>query len=70
MAKSAPKKGQTDYCKKVEYKVNFKCLALCLRLRHLHGWSEISTEVFLTTILFTLKNYIPQCKSLIINTSF
>ena len=51
------KKDQTDYCKKVKYKVNFKCLALCLRLRNLHSLSEIPTEVFLTIILFTLKNY-------------
>ena len=39
---------------KVNYKVNFKCFALCLE--NLHCCPEISTEVFLTTstVVFTL----------------
>ena len=58
MAKSAHKKVQTHYCKKLNYKANFKCFDLCLRLRNLQCWPEISNHY--TSILFTLKNYITQ----------
>ena len=56
-------KSQTHYYKKVSYKVNFKRFAL---LRNLHCWPQTSTEVFLITIHFTVRNYIPQWKALLV----
>ena len=38
----------SHYCNKVNYKVKFKCCALCQGSEILHYWPKIFTEVFLT----------------------